>query len=70
MPIYEFKCLDCGYKTEVFKHSDNTIIPICEKCKKEMSRIYNSVPFIKKPTIKQVRSGDMKDSQFIEPFNN
>ena len=37
MPIYDFKCEDCGHEEEIyFKQSANDVVdPPCSKCKSE-----------------------------------
>jgi putative FmdB family regulatory protein len=45
MPMYDFKCNDCGHIEEYFYNMGD--IPTsheCEKCKGEMSRMYCYAP--------------------------
>ncbi len=47
MPLYDFKCKDCGHKEEIFVKLDEKD-PNCAKCNKKMDKIIASVPFILK----------------------
>jgi putative FmdB family regulatory protein len=43
MPNYEFKCVNCGHKTEVLrKHTDESVV-ICPKCGKEMTKQFSAL---------------------------
>ncbi len=48
MPIYEYKCTDCGEKFEVVQQDIfNPIRPKCPKCKSEKARrVYSASPRI------------------------
>ncbi len=44
MPIYEFKCRECGdFVQKIQKHSDP--FPVCEACKKEMKKLISKTSF-------------------------
>ncbi|MBT4290718.1 MAG: zinc ribbon domain-containing protein [Deltaproteobacteria bacterium] len=34
MPLFEFKCNDCGYQFEELTSSTATELPLCPECKK------------------------------------
>ncbi len=49
MPIYEYRCEDCGKISEfLLIKSDETFVPQCKKCKsKKMSRVLSKVRVIR-----------------------
>lgn len=49
MPIYEYRCEDCGKVSEfLLIKTDDTFTPQCKRCKsKRMSRILSKVRFIR-----------------------
>ena len=49
MPIYEYRCEDCGKISEfLFIKTDETFIPQCKRCKsKKMSRVLSKVRVIR-----------------------
>ena len=49
MPIYEYRCEDCGRISEfLFIKTDETFIPQCKRCKsKKMSRVLSKVRVIR-----------------------
>ena len=63
MPIYDYKCEECGHYTEVFaeikKRKTSTK---CEKCGKIAIRVYATGGFF----LKRVRVGDIWDKAGID----
>jgi putative FmdB family regulatory protein len=49
MPIYEFRCEDCGKISEfLLIKTDETLIPQCKRCKsKKMSRVLSKVRVVR-----------------------
>jgi putative FmdB family regulatory protein len=49
MPIYEYRCEDCGKISEFFlTRTDETLIPQCKRCKsKKMTRVLSKVRVIR-----------------------
>jgi putative FmdB family regulatory protein len=45
MPVYEFKCDQCGHKFETFKHVDNRNDANCPLCGKPARRLFSPVSF-------------------------
>ncbi len=41
MPIYEFKCPECGHKFEILTTIDKRDEAVCEKCGAKVKRVYN-----------------------------
>jgi len=48
MPLFEFKCYNCGAKDEMLLHSKSEMpnIMICKTCGNEMSRVFSPTPAI------------------------
>ena len=44
MPIYEYKCDECGGQQELNKAHDDNTLPIC--CTKIMTRLWSAIPTI------------------------
>lgn len=40
MPIYDFKCKECGHRFEVLTSISNMDKVVCEKCGKAVERVY------------------------------
>ncbi len=49
MPIYEYRCEECGRISEfLFLRSDDPLVPQCKKCKsKKMSRVLSRVRVVR-----------------------
>ena len=49
MPIYEYRCEDCGKISEfLFLKTDEDVVPQCKRCKsKKMSRVLSRVKVIR-----------------------
>jgi len=49
MPIYEYRCNDCGRISEfLFIKTDEPLIPLCKRCKsKKMSRVLSRVRVVR-----------------------
>lgn len=45
MPIFEYKCENCGKVIEVFVKSNDDKAPTCEDCKKDMKKIISLSSF-------------------------
>ena len=39
MPLYEYTCKECGNTVELIQKHDDTDVPVCEECKKEMEKV-------------------------------
>ena len=61
MPIYEYRCEDCGKITEFLQiRTDETFVPQCKRCKgKKMSRVLSRV--------KVVRSEESRMESLADP---
>ena len=61
MPIYEYRCEDCGKVSEfLLIRTDETLIPQCKRCKsKKMSRVLSRV--------KVVRSEESRMESLADP---
>lgn len=46
MPYYDYLCPDCHTKTEIKHSMTETKKHKCKKCKKELTRVYYSLPAI------------------------
>lgn len=61
MPIYEYRCNDCGKISEfLLIKTDETFIPQCKRCKsKKMSRVLSKV--------RVIRSEESRMESFADP---
>ena len=39
MPTYEYECIDCGHKFDLFQKINDQPIKTCPKCRKEVKRL-------------------------------
>ncbi len=39
MPIYEYRCKNCGHKIETMQKISDPPVTVCEKCKGTMSKV-------------------------------
>lgn len=39
MPTYDYKCLSCSYKFEVFQSMNSKLIEVCPKCGGKVKRL-------------------------------
>ena len=46
MPIYEYQCLECNHKFEVKQSMNDEPVSSCEKCGKQVRKIYNAAGII------------------------
>ncbi len=46
MPTYEYQCLECGHRFDVFQSMKDEPIKICEKCGKPVRKIFNATGII------------------------
>jgi len=46
MPTYEYECLECKNRFEVFQSMNDAPVKDCEKCGKPVRKIYNSTGVI------------------------
>jgi putative FmdB family regulatory protein len=42
MPTYEYKCLDCGHRFDVFQNMSDKPLTCCEKCNGAVKRLIGS----------------------------
>lgn len=43
MPIFEYKCKQCGHTMELLQRSGRSIVPRCEKCgSKTLQKLYST----------------------------
>ena len=40
MPTYDYKCVECGHRFDVFKSISSTEKTVCPKCGGEVARVY------------------------------
>lgn len=50
MPTYEYECLECKNRFEVFQSMSDAPVTDCEKCGKPVRKIFNSAGVIFKGT--------------------
>lgn len=51
MPNYDYKCLDCGTKEEIWQNFEDKPIEECPKCgSHDFYKVFQPVPFILKTT--------------------
>lgn len=44
MPVYQYKCTDCGLEAEVVRGiRDSAPDPLCDKCNLKLKRVYSSI---------------------------
>ncbi len=48
MPIYEYKCTECGNETEVLQKMSDDPITTCESCGGELKKLITSTSFVLK----------------------
>lgn len=47
MPVYEYRCENCGYDFEQFQHFSEDALSVCPKCGREkLRKVYNSVGIV------------------------
>ena len=47
MPNYDYRCLDCGTREEIWQNFEDNPIKKCPKCEsEEFYKIYQPTPFI------------------------
>ena len=46
MPTYQYECLECKHAFEVFQSMSDEPVKICEKCGKNVRKVYNSTGII------------------------
>lgn len=65
MPIYEYRCLNCKQKFDVFMHHFSSELPICSKCNDNQSvqRVFST--FRVQKTYKDVYEGILSDGQLV-----
>lgn len=51
MPIYRYKCVDCGYMDDYIRHMDQAdLTPLCRFCNGQSDRIINFQGTVWSPT--------------------
>ena len=50
MPIYEYECLDCGKKFEIFQKISEDPLTVCRDCKGRVNRLISMCSFQLKGT--------------------
>ena len=48
MPIYEYKCLSCGYRFERFQAISEEPVKECPQCNGEVKKLISSTSFVLK----------------------
>ena len=48
MPIYEYRCLNCGYQFEVMQKVSDEPIKVCPKCGGPVQKLISNTSFILK----------------------
>lgn len=42
MPTYQYKCLVCGHKFELFQKMNDDPVKVCPECKGEVKRLFGA----------------------------
>jgi len=45
MPIYEYECLDCGKRFEIFQRISEEPLKVCKACKGQLNRLISMCSF-------------------------
>jgi putative FmdB family regulatory protein len=45
MPIYEYECLDCGKRFEIFQKISEEPLQVCKECKGRLNRLISMCSF-------------------------
>jgi putative FmdB family regulatory protein len=45
MPIYEYECLDCGKRFEIFQKISEEPLMVCKECKGRLNRLISMCSF-------------------------
>jgi putative FmdB family regulatory protein len=45
MPIYEYECLDCGKRFEIFQKISEGSLTVCKECKGRLNRLISMCSF-------------------------
>lgn len=45
MPIYEYECLDCGKRFEIFQKMSDDTLSVCRECKGRLNRLISMCSF-------------------------
>jgi putative FmdB family regulatory protein len=45
MPIYEYECLDCGKRFEIFQKISEEPLKVCKECKGRLNRLISMCSF-------------------------
>jgi len=45
MPIYEYECLDCGKRFEIFQRISEEPLKVCKVCKGQLNRLISMCSF-------------------------
>ena len=45
MPIYEYECLDCGKRFEIFQKISEESLTVCKECKGRLNRLISMCSF-------------------------
>lgn len=47
MPVYEYRCENCGYDFDQFQHFSEDALTVCPNCRQEkLRKVYNSVGIV------------------------
>ena len=47
MPVYEYRCENCGYDFDQFQHFSEDALIVCPNCRQEkLRKVYNSVGIV------------------------
>ncbi len=50
MPTYEYECLECKHRFDVFQSVNDEPVKVCEKCGKPVRKLFNAAGVIFKGT--------------------
>ncbi len=67
MPTYEYMCNECGHRFDVFQSMSDEPIKVCEKCGKEVRKVFNSTGIIFKGSGFYVNDYKGKNSKVDSP---
>ncbi|HEY1680606.1 MAG TPA: FmdB family zinc ribbon protein [Candidatus Tumulicola sp.] len=46
MPLYDYKCTQCGQTTEIRRGFDETHTDVCPSCGGKLARVFNPAPIV------------------------
>ncbi|MFB3897927.1 MAG: FmdB family zinc ribbon protein [bacterium] len=71
MPIYEYQCLDCGKRFEVFQKISEDPLKECKACNGRLNRLISlRFSLMRKRYLKYGKNGRMPVKSFLRPENS